>query len=246
MAQIRPLNNAPIVEAVVELRVRSEVEPTKDFWVAIAKRLSDKYPKSHDVYSIEAGFAFTKGELSTTEPKKAQTGIRLESADGLHVVQFLRDRLICSRLRPYNDWEQLVEFVRAVWKTYRAEMKPSAISRVAARFVNQLEVPAGVGVESFLAVPPTPPDGIRSNVIGFNSKLMLEIPEFELRALSTVAVQPSQREGFSTLLIDNDVFRILDSTITDDAIFSILTSIRACKNQLFFGPLTESALAFCD
>ena len=101
------LNNAPIVEAVIEVRTRAEA-PWEQ--AAVTQRLKGQLPEYPNVLSINAAqqeFTFGPKVAASATHQLGWSGLRFQSADKLHVAEFKRDGFLFLRLRPYETWETL-------------------------------------------------------------------------------------------------------------------------------------------
>ena len=106
MARQRPLSNAPIVEALIDLRVRL----APDFAVRKfnkIKAVQETYPHIDERHQFEFGVQTANQEISTLLKDKGLCGYFYKSTDEKSMVQFRSDGFTVNRLHPYENWDDL-------------------------------------------------------------------------------------------------------------------------------------------
>lgn len=243
----RHLRRAPIKEAVVDFRIEPLPDLTAD---RIANAIGDgfrTYKPAGPIVRASFGVEVTpQGEVLPQKglPSSAIIGVRLESDDKRYVAQFSTEGFALSRLAPYESWEPLVEEARRVWDRYAQIVSPTKIIRVATRYINNLQLPVDHGAkhEQFVVKLLELPDELPQFLARFLQRYELVDPPSGARILLTLAVQDTTKPGTLPLIIDIDAFaQSAFDPKTDDA-WRFLDTLRALKNQCFFGVLTEAAV----
>lgn len=241
MARARHLRNAPITEALIDLRVSRTANPIAETSLEMLQaRLRDSYP------IIERQFVaqfHIKGGTPQPNPEQRFRGFMVKSPDGLSIVQFRIDGFTYNRLRPYPSWEDILPEAIRLWRIYVAMVSPEAIARAAVRYINRLELRAsGAGLSEYLAAPPRIPEGYLASAEGFLTRMTLSAAH-GLRAIVTTASEPSFGTPDTTIILDIDAFSDAGELTPDDArLEPTLERLRDLKNRLFFESLTEDAV----
>src|SRR5213592_3830997 len=102
------LPKAPIVEAVIDIRARSEAAWEEPAVRSQAEEKLEGYAFLDSQRMIEHQVKMEMGKPPEQILRElGWRGLRFKSEDDRHICQFNRDGFVFSRLRPYEDWEQL-------------------------------------------------------------------------------------------------------------------------------------------
>jgi uncharacterized protein (TIGR04255 family) len=134
------LSKAPIVEGLIDIRVKPAdgFEPVG--LLAISDLIKEQYPSSKEALRLQASLQFKEGQSPEQSLVTEKVGYRYDSIDGKHVLQVQHGGFTVSRLKPYDTWESLLAETKRLWTLYVAIAKPQAITRVATRFINRIEL----------------------------------------------------------------------------------------------------------
>ena len=118
---------------------------------------------------------------------------------------------------------------------------PEAITRVALRYINNLNIPMPViDFADYLAAPPVLPEGLPQGVNSFLIRLNVHVPELEANAIITQALEPMPVEMSKLpVILDIDVIKERTAGIEEREAWNLLEKMRNFKNQIFFGFITE-------
>src|SRR5260221_2111525 len=229
----------PVVEAVVELRFAGV--GTADELAASRQRLLKNYPRSEDLRDFQVRVVGSKGEV---EPGRV-TGHRLVSADGDAIIQLHLDRLAVSTLAPYSGWESLMARTRDAVKKAAPLVGGRALTRVATRFINRIDIPAppaapidhGDYLKGGVEEPPIEHGGI--GTMFFNISTTLEGEKFGI-TLNGGRV-PAPLIGQVSILFDIDLFNQVNLPKTRSALWEHLAEMRTWKNRVFEACITDRA-----
>ena len=110
MAQPAHLTNAPLVEAVIDLRVLMPAEFNVEVFGGLQERFGPGYKGPQPLTHMQLTF---QAELGV--PPKSRivhqglTGFRYDSSDGKRIAQFQKDGFTFSHLAPYTNWEEFFQ-----------------------------------------------------------------------------------------------------------------------------------------
>ncbi|MGH8646161.1 MAG: TIGR04255 family protein [Gammaproteobacteria bacterium] len=244
MARQRHLPHAPITEALIDIHVEPRLDITfAGLQQTIATPEFGYYVKN----PISQGtFAFkltSAGEQPQTTAESSQIGLRLHSHDEKYVAQCRLTGFTLSRLPPYEEWSNLIRETKRVWEIYTERLAPVRVTRVATRFINNLQLPMNLGgsfqeyLHKFVDVPSEVPQAVASFLQRFQ---LVDVQSNALVNL-TLALESTPALGPAPVVLDVDAFIVKDLNPWDEELWAILEHLRALKNQCFFGSLTERA-----
>ena len=241
MATARHLNNAPITEGLIEIRLAPSQEIKSAFQIErLCDSLKDNYPdkKLQQEFKLE----ILSGPPHQEKKESRFVGYKLTSTDQKQVVQAWLDRLTFSRLKPYQTWESLLEETQNVWGEYSEIVKPEAITRVATRFINTIEIPLPFGdFSEFLTSPPAIPGKLPQALSSFFTRVVIPDPKTGAVAILTQSLESAFSSNVVPVLIDIDVFVERPFESQED-VWTTLNKLRDVKNLIFFESVTDKAL----
>jgi uncharacterized protein (TIGR04255 family) len=213
--------HAPIIEALFRFSIVSGETDRSTQVAQVCERLSDRY---------EAKVAPTDRDGRPTL-REAE----MRSNDGLFTVRIDGDGVGCSRLAPYNSWEDFVGEARRVWNIYRDVLQPVEIESFLTRYRNKLVIPIGFPLRRFLNVYPVMPDrDVLFDHVQLFTQTSIANPPGKL-IVYLAGPWGTAEEGQVNILLDNGfLFSIRD----ENAIWRNLDNIRKIKNDTFLGQLT--------
>lgn len=240
------LAQAPIVEAVIEIRAQAEApweEP------AITESLKAGLPEYPSVQSQQQFRHEVKIELGQKAEGLIQNlgwkGLRCESADKLHIAQFNRDGFLFSHLQPYDSWEQFYSEGLRLWQLHLKLARPLEIQRLGLRFINRMMLSMeGEQLEDYLQILPQNPRGLYLPIGGFFHHDVLSVPGYPYVINIRRTIQPPDgptAKGIG-LILDIDVFTIQPFEPHPGTIEQCLAEMRWLKNKVFYGSITPKAM----
>jgi uncharacterized protein (TIGR04255 family) len=248
MAQIRHLARAPIVEALIDLRIHAAETVTVE---ALEKALDHRnfgYRKKGPILRGHFGIMINPTETPPAQSmhgSSAIIGTRLHSTDDKYVAQFTTEGFTLSRLEPYDSWERLVEEAKRVWVEYMGCVAPTQIHRTATRYINNLRLPmtSGDRFERFLTAMPNMPPDFPQVCSSFLQRFVVEDEICGATAILTQALEQFTPKPPVPVIIDIDVFRETRFAPDGAEVWDFLDTLRGLKNRFFFGMLTEQAVS---
>jgi uncharacterized protein (TIGR04255 family) len=163
------------------------------------------------------------------------------SPDGKDIVQARLDGFTANRVQPYKDWETFRNIGKKLWKHYVSIAAPTAVTRIALRYINRLELPMPFKdfKEYILTTPeiaPSLPQGLQ------NFFMRLEIPHEEYQAVAAVTeTMEAPTDEVLPLTFDIDVSREARFNPDSEEIWQAFELLRNFKNEIFFNSLTDKA-----
>ena len=240
-----PYARAPITEAVIELRFAAEFQQATV--EAAGRRLRDDYSYLDQENIIQ--FKLDAG-AQRAEPLTSWLGVRLSSFDRTDSVFFRQNTFMCSRLAPYVGWDDFFKRTVRAWEVWRKSAGHTALSRIGVRFINRIDVPMQSGdlvrIEDYLNVFPKSPDDLGAPLSGYTMQVVRPLDVDDCGLVLNTATVTSPLIGFASFALDLDVFREAKLPQRDDALWELLTRMRAHKNRIFESCITNKARALFD
>lgn len=232
---------APITEALIDIRVDlpsgSGFEKLKE----IERFVTVDYPKTQVRNRGEAAFHFGAEVKATAQQEP--WGIFFYSSDEKQVLQTRMDGFTFSRLEPYETWEKLRDEAKPLWKIYQDVARPTKITRVAVRYINQFHFP-GIVIEpedylkTYPTLSPDLPKDLR-NIGPFLVRLTLFQPDLKGTLIINEALTEPKKPQTLSVILDLDLF-VAEPEFQDDAsIWGLLEQFHVRKNLYFEACLTD-------
>lgn len=237
MVQKRHLNNAPIREAIIDIRV----SPSVDFSTLseLGKTLKQRFPRAEDIIQKTFGFEFGAKEFKTSAVEQGPSGVRLTSQDSKNIALLKRDGFTFSRLHPYETWERMKDDAHDIWVKYRDTVRPETVTRTAVRYINVMKLPLPIAdLKEYLTAPPEVPAGLPQGVASYFSRIVLPDDKIGSMAVITQALE-APVEHKVPIILDIDTFKEMDAPSSSDSIWESLENLRDFKNRIFFESITE-------
>ena len=239
------LDHAPIVEALIDFRVRPVEGASVERLKALHPLIRERYPVAAEGRQIYAQFGLQDGKPITPSHSETLLGFRFESADRLYVFQAHKEGFTLSRMKPYQTWELLRDEARTLWEYYRQIAEPLAVTRTALRYINRLELPLAVDCDHYLTVAPQVPPSLPQVVEGFLSRVVVPF-DSGIQVVITQALEPANPITKTTpVILDIDVSLEKSFSIGDEGYWETLEQLRRLKNDAFFGSVTNKTLELC-
>ncbi|MDD5037957.1 MAG: TIGR04255 family protein [Dehalococcoidales bacterium] len=237
MAKKRYLKNAPIQEALIDLRVRLSSGFDPKSFINVSEQLSAEYPKNEPRRLIAGILGVKEGKLITPEDKGVQ-GYFFKSEDEKNIVQFRMDGFTFSRLHPYTKWETVLLEAKRLWEIYHSVASPELITRIAVRYINRLDIELPIkDFGEYLTAPPTIPASLPQEISQFLNRMVIHEGDKTINLVQ--AMEPITEKKKIGIILDIDVFKIQESGFDIEDIWSEFEQLRGIKNRVFFESITE-------
>lgn len=238
------LSKAPIVEGLIDIRVKPADGFKSESLLAICDLIKEQYPSHKEALHLQASFEFKEGEGAEQSIRSQKVGYRFDSADGRYVLQVQHGGFTLSRLKPYETWETLFAEARRLWAHYVSVAKPQAITRVATRYINRIELDAvQLDFDDYLAAPPNIPKRLPQVISEFLTRIVLTEKDRGASIVLTQALEPMNLANNTVpVIIDIDVFKEVAFAVDSEDYWQLLSEFRHLKNKAFFDSITDKTL----
>jgi len=230
--------NPPIIEAVIALSVAPQPDSViEKFRGFVSDVVAEGYRQPEPITEHQIQLKID-GETSSFDKSASPFGIKFLSEDGLHAVQFNKGFFVFSRLGQYDCWEKFRDEARKLWDFYSRVCESIEVRSVGVRYINKLFIPVGVDPEIYVTAFPKLPDNMSNPISDLYMRVGMEVAEPPGRFIHTQAILPPEKEGFVTLIFDND-FRFPVAGKSEAQIWEMLESVRELKDRYFVYLTTE-------
>lgn len=239
MTSRRIYANAPIAEAVIEIRVSLPEQFAVQDLLVVCEREQDAYPTRENLMTMEGMVTF--GEQSGAAARQRHTGYVCSSADSRQVFHVSADGFAFIRLPPYERWEPFSGEARRLWNVFAGNSRPLSANRIGVRFINRLSLtrPA-VDLKDYLKVFPEISSDMKNQRLT-EYFMQLKIPQDDIDSMAIINQMLHRTDDSENveILLDIDLFQEVDVTPDEDTIWSILEGMHIRKNEIFESCITD-------
>jgi uncharacterized protein (TIGR04255 family) len=228
----------PIIEAVIAVTIpelpESVVESLRDAKGELSLMgFIVQLPKTKHDFQIKV-----EEGISSFEASDQPIGFQYIQGDRSFAVQFLRTGFIFSQLGNYSSWEEFTDFAQKVWSVYVKIVGLVELSSFNVRYINKLYVPDGQPWQYFIKIYPYIPEEVPQQVAEYFMRIVMPIASPQGRLSHQQAILPPEKEGFFTMLFDND-FQFSAIGVPLSALWKRINETREIKNDYFDKFLTD-------
>jgi len=242
MASWERFPKAPIVEALLDIRVKLHQSVTLEKLEAFQDGIKEQYPNKRERHSWQHGIEMKPGmEPKIAGPIGGPDGYLFVTADETKIVQSRLDGFTFSWLKPYDKWDSLRDEAKEQWNRYRDLYLPELITRIALRYINRIELPLPIkDFKDYILTLPEVAQGISDSMSGFFMRLVLPHLEPNCQAIVTETIEPP-KDNKLPFIFDIDVYREQAFDPKEQDIWEVFSHLRKFKNEIFFESVTERA-----
>jgi uncharacterized protein (TIGR04255 family) len=232
--------NAPITEAILDIQVKpSAPPPTQAVFTRLSGALGGEYPRVADINQLRVN-VHAASTTSSVAHTRQTAGSRLEKPG--RVFQIQPRGMTFSHLTPYTSWSVFSPEGRRLWELYVQYVKPEAVTRVALRYINRIEIPGqrfelSDYFKLYPEIPKTIPQDINSTFI------QLQMPQIDLAPDIVAVFNFGSAVPFSdksvAMMLDIDVYATRALSLATKDVFDVLEILRTRKNELFEACITD-------
>jgi uncharacterized protein (TIGR04255 family) len=236
------LSHAPITEAVLELRVLSDVQWSEEAVIAALTPQMTLYKKPRSARLRSVQFQLSPGqEAKVKEQDLGWQGLQFESEDGRQIAKFQADAFSFSRLKPYEGWEQFQDEALRLWFAYSQLVHPSEIQRMGVRFINKFDIQGRINLQDYFRGFPEDLPHLDLTFAGFLHHDIRMVPGgiFGINVIKTAQPPEVSSSGVS-LILDIDVYTLKSLEPSPELLQERLAECRLWKNRCFFGIITDT------
>jgi len=240
------LRQAPVIEAVIEVRGRAEVSWKEDLIAGDLRRRLPEYPAVESMRGMMTEMRLEPGAAPASRSEDlGWLGLVMHPEDRKTTVQFQRDTFVFSRLAPYPGWNDFVREGLRLLAVHREVARPLEMARIGLRFINRIPLHgSAVKIEDYLVSAPREPEGLVLPYSQFLHRDTFAVPGHQYGVQITRTVQPQAADDGDAqfaLILDVDVFSTAPWSGSDAELTRRLSEMRWLKNKAFFGSLTRQA-----
>lgn len=246
MSDFPHLPNAPITEALIDIRVQHSPDMNIERIRPFHEKFKEDFPETKTRFRFEGKFDLGEEESTVTTEVNQPNGFFYTSADEKRVLQARLDGFTFSRLKPYETWEALSGEALSYWNMYSEFTQPLSISRVAVRYINRLELPFPFkDFSEYLNAAPTIPKYLPQELLGFLTRIVVPFPENGCMAIITLSLDSIPDGNNLPILFDIDVFKEDNFDRDGKKAWETIHELRRVKNRIFFESITDKMLELC-
>lgn len=239
--------NAPILEAIIDFRVKQAENVDIKNLFQIAERNRDAYPHQEELHSVLGQAIFQVGENidSHSNITRQPIGLRLTDQAKKYSAQVRVDGFTFSAFHPYNCWDTFCAEAKRLWKQYQAASEIQNIWRVALRYVNRFNFPIDKRLElsDFLKTAPQIANIEGQEIANFFMQLQLWQADIDCMLILNEGIATPIDEKHISFIFDIDLFqekvaqpwRIEE----EQSVWEFLEILRTRKNEFFEASITE-------
>lgn len=232
--------NAPIREAVLDIRVDLPNDINSETLESFYERIKEKYPEKKQVTTITTDFSFLKDKIDNKLVSNKLNGYFYRSNQENKVIQTKLDGFTFSKLQPYENWDKFVTEAKAFYEQYTKIVKPIRITRIALRYINQINLPLPFSdfKEYILTIPEVAP-GLPQALSGFFMQLTIPNPDdANIFAIINQTMKPPTKDNKLPFIFDIDVIKLVNYNDGDLAIWEQFQKLRYFKDDIFLKSIT--------
>ena len=235
--------NAPITEAVIEIKAQLPEETDLKSLESFHDHIKERFPEKQEQRFLKADFKLSqKDKLSSLPTKTGTQGYFFRSHKEKKVVQSKIDGFAFNKLKPYENWELFRSEGRDLWELYSEIVNPIRVIRIGLRYINRIEVPLPFNdFSEYLLTNPQIAPNLPQAVSHFFMRLEVPNPDIEATAIITQTMDKPTTAQRLPLILDIDVFRITEYLGKAEDMWEDFEKLRDFKNDIFFNSVTEKA-----
>ncbi len=243
MSEYPILPNAPIVEALLDIRVELPDDTDITMLSRVQEPVSDRFPEVQQIPGVEFLFEQGEGEMPELSDRvaKVQGFIFVSPPEQAKVFQARLDGFTFSQLKPYKQWDNFIEEARELWQYYADVARPILVKRLGLRTINRIELPLPLAnFSDYLQTLPTLAPNVSSEVSEFFMRVVMPQPNSDVFAIVTIATAPSNNERVLPVIFDIDVYVDGSFNTQSEKMWHKVGTLRNVRNNIFFNSITEA------
>lgn len=237
-------DKAPIIEALVELRVTGG--PATEMDLLHVMEGVPGYQQPEALVAVQGEFQVIADAVEA-KASGGTVGYRWRSEDGKHAVNAQPGAFAFSRLAPYDRWETFIASVEDMWLRFKGVVQPAVVVGATVRFINKIDVPSDkpVEIKDYLRLSVDVPPYLPQALLGMYMQVAVLLPQHEGAVAHIISTLTTPPEGIHSSLI-LDIATNLDCAIPvndehfEDSLLSVLATLRHAKNYVFESCITDA------
>ncbi len=242
--KIETLNNAPITEAVFDIRTLTDRPISIDKLNEIHSKVKDELPIKEEISVLEAYFGVGPEGLKTSYEQQ-KPGFMFKSSDRKNIFQAKVGGFTFNRLSPYVNWKSFSGDADNYWKIYSDIVKPTKVTRLALRYINKIELPYSTrNLDQYFNIGPDFSGKSSHKIQGFILRMNIVQPKNSFEAIVTMIKETDiEKKRKLVIILDIDTFQLADLSPNNPKVKTAFNHLRKYKNELFFNNITAKTKA---
>jgi uncharacterized protein (TIGR04255 family) len=229
MSEIRKLDKPPIKEAVIEFQFQPLIDFEKEDLIELYKNVKDNYNEQKFLEQLSFRMEPDLSPKMKDDIPPQVIGTILKDESRGFIVQFKRDRLAVSKLKPYYSFDELEKETFIFYSLIKKFIKDKNISRIGVRYINEINY-----IKEYL-------DIFEENPLNDYNKSIKEIKRFYNQSIFEHSINESTLlnlvidKKLKQIVIDIDSYQLKPNKVDDiKKISHVLNILRERKNSIFF------------
>jgi len=234
--------NAPIVEALLDIRCALPPEVNLSTLTSFHERIKSDFPIKEERIIWQAGFEIKAGNRpEVVSPKGEPDGYLFRPTDKKKIVQARLDGFTFNKLKPYTNWVDFSGEAKKLWQHYVEVAKPTKVIRIALRYINRIDIPLPFkDFGEYIKTVPLIGDGIPKSLSGLFMRLVIPDPDLKAMAIITETVDKiDEKTNKLPLIFDIDVYMEQPFELQTDTIWKSLENLHEFEYSIFINSLTN-------
>ncbi len=229
--------NAPIVEAVFDVKVSNTIIVNPSTFEQFAKTELKEFPISNKRQNVNVRIDSRQGAGQIGKTTNL-LGYIFSNIQGNRKIQFRLDGYSFNMLRPYSNWEEFSAAAFNYLQKYIELAKPLSITRIGLRYINRIDLPfENQAFENYIKYLPPVPAGLPKKFEKYFLQMQIPADDNLSKAVISQTFE-QQKSGRIPFLIDIDVFQD-DRIKATDSLTDRFNNLRVLKNRIFEDLVTE-------
>lgn len=244
MPDLEPFPNAPISEAVLDIRLDAEGAPAFEALDRFVQAVKADYPQAKKVGQLRAELRADLGAAQApqlTHTTSAEPfGYQCISADGKRIAQPQVHGFVFSKLRPYERWATFRDEARRLFELYCEQFGPRSVRRVALRTINRLDIPGTqIDFKDWIRTGPEISPVLPQGLDGFFLQVQQPYDDVKAKCIIHETLVPPEVPNTVAVVLDIDLFRDAEIPQEPTDLWSLFDELRNKKDDIFLGCITE-------
>ena len=241
MSEYTVFPNAPIVEALLDIRVELSEEITLAKLEIFHDKIKGRFPEKQQRIQFQAGLKVSSEGTAAALPTSGGVGGYLfQSTHEKKIVQARLDGFTFNKLKPYNKWEVFRDDARELWDIYFQISNPVKITRIALRYINRIEIPLPMkDFKEYILTTPEIAPKLPQVLDYFFMRLVTPNPTIQAIAVINQTMENPTEKQRLPLIFDIDVFQNTTYIGNKAEIWDEFEKLRIFKNEIFFNSITD-------
>lgn len=235
--------NAPIVEALLDIRVELPEKIILKMLEEFHEKVKERFPEKQQRIQLQAGLKVSsEGTAAALPTSGGVDGYLFKSTHEKKIVQARLDGFTFNKLKPYKTWEMFRDEARELWDLYFQTTNPVRITRIALRYVNRIEIPLPMkDFKEYILTTPEIAPKLPQVLNQFFMQLVIPNPDIQSTAIINQTMENPTENQRLPLIFDIDVFQNRTYIENKVEMWDEFEKLRIFKNEIFFNSITDKA-----